>query len=99
MIAKIAVVCGLVMLASCGDQYRYPCQNPDNWDRPLCQKPQCDVNRTCPEHIFKGSDPARMLPPGAAIPESLRGLTPGATPTVPGTRPPVPPPSPFGACK
>jgi len=39
-------------LASCEDRFRYACQNPDNWNTPQCQKPQCDVTQTCPEHVF-----------------------------------------------
>jgi hypothetical protein len=45
-----------------GDRFRYPCQNPDNWDQPMCQKPRCDVTRTCPEHIFKGQRDPRLGP-------------------------------------
>lgn len=46
-----------------GDRFRYPCQNPDNWDKPMCQKPLCDVTRTCPEHVFKGQrDPRLGMP-------------------------------------
>lgn len=45
------------------DQFRYPCQDPENWDKALCKKPTCDVTRTCPEHIFKGQrDPRLGLP-------------------------------------
>ena len=29
-----------------GDRFRYPCQDPENWDKPICQKPACDVTRT-----------------------------------------------------
>ena len=39
-----------------GDRYRYPCQDPDNWGKPECQKPVCEINRQCPEHIFKGNE-------------------------------------------
>lgn len=45
-----------------GDRFRYPCQNPDNWDQSMCQKPRCDVTRTCPEHIFKGQRDPRLGP-------------------------------------
>ena len=46
-----------------GDNFRYPCQDPKNWDSPQCQKPECDVHRTCPEHIFKGQrDPRLGMP-------------------------------------
>ena len=46
-----------------GDRFRYPCQDPANWDKPICQKPACDVTRTCPEHIFKGQRDPRLGPP------------------------------------
>lgn len=51
-------------LAMCsGDRYRYPCQDPANWDKDFCKMPLCDVNRTCPEHIFKGQRDPRIGPP------------------------------------
>jgi hypothetical protein len=46
-----------------GDSFRYPCQDPKNWDSAQCQKPLCDVTRTCPEHIFKGQRDPRLGPP------------------------------------
>ena len=46
-----------------GDRYRYPCQDPANWDKDFCKMPVCDVNRTCPEHIFKGQRDPRLGPP------------------------------------
>ena len=42
-----------LLLSACGQQYRYPCQDPSNWDKDICQKPLCEVNRDCPDHIFK----------------------------------------------
>lgn len=51
-------------LAMCSqEQFRYPCQNPANWDKEMCKKPLCDVTRTCPEHVFKGGrDPRLGMP-------------------------------------
>jgi len=46
-----------------GDRFRYPCQDPANWDKELCKLPFCDVTRTCPEHIFKGGRDPRLGPP------------------------------------
>lgn len=46
-----------------GDRFRYPCQDPANWDKAICQKPACDVTRTCPEHVFKGQRDPRLGPP------------------------------------
>lgn len=45
-----------------GDRFRYPCQDPENWDKAICKKPACDVTRTCPEHIFKGQRDPRLGP-------------------------------------
>ena len=45
------------------ETFRYPCQDPANWDKDICKMPLCDVNRTCPEHIFKGQRDPRLGPP------------------------------------
>ena len=50
-----------------GDRFRYPCQDPRNWEKDLCKMPQCDVTRTCPEHIFKGQRDPRLGPDNAPI--------------------------------
>jgi hypothetical protein len=50
-----------------GDRFRYPCQDPKNWDKEVCQKPLCDVTRTCPEHVFKGQRDPRLGMPNDAI--------------------------------
>lgn len=41
------------LLSGCDSYYRYPCQDPNNWNTPRCTKPICEINRDCPEHIFK----------------------------------------------
>ena len=46
-----------------GDRFRYPCQDPANWDKDMCKMPTCDVRRECPEHIFKGQRDPRLGPP------------------------------------
>lgn len=56
---KTMLVLVLPLLAACDQYYRYPCQNPSNWDKPFCQKPICEVNRDCPEFIFKSQNPAK----------------------------------------
>lgn len=60
------------------DRYRYPCQDPANWDKAICQKPQCDVTRTCPEHVFKGQRDPRLGPPSeptVVVPQAQKGVT------------------------
>jgi hypothetical protein len=53
---------GLAYFSSGGESFRYPCQNPANWDKEICKMPLCDVTRTCPEHIFKGQRDPRLGP-------------------------------------
>ena len=31
--------------------YRYPCQDPANWETAECKPPLCDVNNTCPADL------------------------------------------------
>lgn len=64
----IKVLLLLLLLPLClaifgGDRFRYPCQDPANWNKDFCQKPLCDVTRTCPEHIFKGQRDPRLGAP------------------------------------
>jgi len=57
------------------ESFRYPCQDPANWEKDICKMPLCDVTRTCPEHIFKGQRDPRLGPPkdgeGKATPPSM----------------------------
>lgn len=50
---KYAIIFSVLMLAGCEQQFRYPCQDPDNWGKAECKKPICEVNKDCPEYIFK----------------------------------------------
>ena len=56
MVKVLAATAVLVMLVGCEQQYRYPCHDPANWETPRCQKPLCEINRDCPEHILKGAN-------------------------------------------
>ena len=40
-----------LFLTACEDAYRYPCQDPDNWELKQCKKPYCSANGTCPEDL------------------------------------------------
>ena len=41
----------LPLLVACQENYRYPCQDPENWDQKQCKKPYCGANGTCPEDL------------------------------------------------
>lgn len=66
LIVLIILPVGLAVFG--GDRFRYPCQDPKNWDKDFCKLPQCDVTRTCPEHIFKGQRDPRLGPDNAPQP-------------------------------
>jgi hypothetical protein len=42
-------------LTSCGydGHYRYPCQDPANWESAECKPPICTANGACPEDLAK----------------------------------------------
>jgi hypothetical protein len=47
----IALILAVLALVGCEDRYRYPCQNPDNFYKPDCQKPKCLFTQQCPEYL------------------------------------------------
>ena len=53
MKSKLAwlVLPAAILLAGCAERYRYPCQDPQNWDLQECKKPYCSANGTCPEDL------------------------------------------------
>ena len=57
----LLIVAPIALAVFGGDRFRYPCQDPDNWDKAECQKPRCEVTKTCPEHIFKGPDNEKVM--------------------------------------
>ena len=47
----ILAVLLLSSLVACDERFRYPCQDPENWDDKQCKKPFCSANGTCPEDL------------------------------------------------
>ncbi len=53
----ISLALGAAMIASgCDDRYRYPCQDPTNWDKAECKRPMCSATGTCPDQLLKPED-------------------------------------------
>jgi hypothetical protein len=50
------------VVAGCEQRYRYPCQDMNNWDKPECQKPRCEIHKECPENIFEESVVQKIKP-------------------------------------
>jgi hypothetical protein len=48
-----------VALTSCGydGEYRYKCQDPDNWGKSECEPPICKVDGACTD-VLLGWDPS-----------------------------------------
>ena len=42
-----------LLLTGCNfdGSFRYPCQDPENWNKKECKPPVCTVNGACPEDL------------------------------------------------
>lgn len=47
----LLVLPAFLLLSGCEERYRYPCQDPENWEQKQCKKPYCSANGTCPEDL------------------------------------------------
>jgi hypothetical protein len=50
---KYIIATILLALTGCQDSYRYPCQNPANFDKPMCNAPSCEADGTCTKYLVK----------------------------------------------
>lgn len=48
---RALVLC--LLLVGCDTEYRYPCQDHQNWDKQICKPPDCEIQRDCPKYIFE----------------------------------------------
>ena len=60
MVGMLRIFASIILglsLTGCGydGHYRYPCQDPVNWDTPECKPPICAVDGACPEDLV-GTD-------------------------------------------
>jgi hypothetical protein len=51
MMLGLGLIVTALLLEGCEDHYRYPCQNPDNFAKEMCQKPKCLFTQQCPEYL------------------------------------------------
>lgn len=48
------MLCVLFILSLVGcDRFRYPCQDPENWEKKECKRPFCSATGTCPDQLTK----------------------------------------------
>lgn len=62
----------IALLVGCKDTYRYPCQNPDNFYKPDCQKPKCLFTQMCPEYLVAPILEKQIAQPAASEASSNR---------------------------
>ncbi len=48
---SLVLILSLMSLMGCEERYRYPCQNPDNFKLPECQRPKCLFTQMCPDYL------------------------------------------------
>ena len=55
----IILISSAILLASCGWQggYRYPCQDPANWEATECNPPICEASGTCTKDLVGDTIP------------------------------------------
>lgn len=43
---------GLMMVVGCDGHYRYPCQDPNNWDKAECNNEVCKAEGECTADVL-----------------------------------------------
>ena len=51
--AGFMLVAAVFAIAGCSDQYRYPCQDPENQASKECNPPVCEADGTCTEYLVE----------------------------------------------
>ena len=58
----VALLLGIVFVFASEDTYRYECQDPANWENPICQPPMCEAAGVCTKDlVYDGEAAAQVL--------------------------------------
>jgi hypothetical protein len=49
----------LLLLSGCTERYRYPCQDPKNWNKIECNNKVCEIEGTCTKQVLGLSSASR----------------------------------------
>lgn len=55
----IIILSSVMLLTACGydGNYRYPCQDPANWEAVECNPPLCEASGTCTKDLIGDTTP------------------------------------------
>jgi hypothetical protein len=70
---RLSCLLFLLLCTGCHDQYRYFCQDPDNFKSERCQKPLCEFNQDCPEYLVAPILEKKIEGTPASIPQQPQG--------------------------
>lgn len=60
----ILIMPALLVLAGCASQYRYPCQDPDNWGKAECNNEVCKAEGECTSDVLEPGAAADLIEDG-----------------------------------
>jgi hypothetical protein len=60
----ILILPALLMLAGCAPQYRYPCQDPDNWGKEECNNEVCKAEGECTADLLASGVASDLIDEG-----------------------------------
>jgi hypothetical protein len=63
------------LLAGCNSQYRYPCQDPANWDKDECNNQVCKAEGDCTSDLLAPKAAEDMIDDGLIEDTSLDANT------------------------
>ena len=52
----VALILGVFYVFGAEDVYRYPCQDPANWENAECSPPACDATGACTKDLIANGD-------------------------------------------
>jgi hypothetical protein len=52
----LALVLGIIYVFAAEDKYRYECQDPANWEQPICQPPLCEAIAACTKDLINNGE-------------------------------------------
>ena len=55
----VVALTSILLLAGCEDRFRYPCQDPKNWEKAECKPPICTATGTCTEMLIKPEETSK----------------------------------------